>query len=92
MNSRRGELALKLKVDTRTVIPVTRKEVAFALRKKVDGNVLELACRGVGENDEPCFYWKVNDKYYLDDATFGDVVDIETLRYSTELGLHAQGT
>ena len=38
----------------------------------------------------PANYWRVDDKYYFDDSYFGDVVAIDDLGYSEELGLHVR--
>ncbi len=88
MQNRRLDVAVLEKIFLETVKPVTVKEMRFALYGKIDDSVLEIVGRGVGENGEPCFFWKAKGRYYLDDSTFGPVVDIETLKYDPALGLY----
>ncbi|MGH2347822.1 MAG: hypothetical protein ACRDG4_21540, partial [Chloroflexota bacterium] len=50
---------------------------------QAEGAVLtELEKRHIGD------YYRVGDRFFLDDASFGDVVAVEDLRMSKDLGLH----
>jgi hypothetical protein len=39
---------------------------------------------------EPAYYWRVGNRYYLDAPYFGDVVAIDDLDYNSEIGLHVR--
>lgn len=80
--SRTDAVAQLAQVSESEVQEVTVDEVRSALTGHVDATVLEVA------TGQPAAYYKVGETYYLDDAFFGDVCDIEDLRYDSELGLY----
>ena len=82
MSGRIDAVAQLAQVDESQVEQVSVDEVREALASRVDATVLEVA------TGQPAAYWRVDDTYYLDDAFFGDVCDIEDLRYDSELGLY----
>ncbi len=90
MTPRPGDVARLADAPLDQVWPATAETVRLAYADRVPAEVLEAACSGIGENGEPCYYWRVGLVYYLDDATFGDVVDIGKLKYDKTLGLYSQ--
>ncbi len=89
MRSRRDEVAQLAGVPAAQVLSATAAEVRTAYSDRAPADVLEVACSGKAETGEPCYYWRVGNIYYLDDATFGDVVSIDDLRYDGTLGLRS---
>jgi hypothetical protein len=90
MQSRRSDVARLAGVPESQVQPATASDVRAAYADRASSVVVEVACSGVSETGEPCYYWRVGQTYYLDDATFGDVVAIDDLDYNSEIGLHVR--
>ena len=90
MKSRRDDVARLAGVSVGQVLPATPDDVRHAYADRASSVVVEVACSGVSETGEPCYYWRVGQTYYLDDATFGDVVAIEDLDYNSQIGLHVR--
>ena len=87
MTPRRAAVAALAGVSIDLVRSVTANAVRQIYGDRAPADVVEVACSGVGETGEPCYYWQVGNTCYLDDATFGDVVAIDDLRYSQTFGL-----
>lgn len=81
MMSRREEVAKLAGVSIEEVRPVTEEEVQTALADRVSSVVLDVATQ------QPAYYWRVKDRFFLDDPLFGEVVDFNDLRYNDTLGL-----
>lgn len=88
MKARRDEVAILAGVPLDQVHPATADEIRRACADRVPTDVLEIATYGTGETGEAHYFWRVGDTCYLDDATFGDVVAIDDLRYDSTLGLY----
>ncbi len=88
MNSRRNDVARLAGVPVEHVIPINTNGVRLMYSDRAPNDVLEVACSGKAETGEPCFYWRIGSTCYLDDATFGEVVAIDDLRYDRETGLY----
>lgn len=84
MTPRRDEVAALANVSIEQVIPATANELRGAYADRATANVVDVATQ------EPAFYWRVGNTYYLDDAFFGDVVAVDDLEYKSEIGLHSR--
>lgn len=81
---RQNEVAALAQVRDAEVTEVTVDEVRKALADRVSSAVLDVATQ------EPATYWRVGNRYFLDDPYFGDVVDFELLDYNSDIGLHVR--
>lgn len=79
---RRNDVAALAKVPIGEVHEVTVSEVRRALADRVGSVVLDVVAQ------EPATYWRVGERYFLDDPYFGAVVDFADLDYNSEIGLH----
>jgi hypothetical protein len=68
-------------VGENDVQEVSVQVVRQALANRLPALVLQVATA------EPATYWRVGERYFLDDPSFGEVVDMEQLDYDAELGL-----
>ncbi len=84
MTPRRDKVAALADVPIEQVISVTADELREAYADRATANVVGVATQ------EPAFYWRVGNMYFLDDAFFGDVVAIDDLDYDSEIGLHSR--
>ena len=82
MRPRRDEVARLAGVDISQVHPATADQVRKAYADSAASVVVDVATQ------EPAYYWRAGDHYYLDDPFFGDVVAIDDLNYNSEIGLH----
>ena len=78
MNCEVAELA---GVAAAQVLEVCAAEVRALYDGKIDSTVLEVATQ------DPARYWRVGQKCYLDDPSFGEVVALDDLRFDHLLGL-----
>ena len=81
---RKSDVAKLAGVPASQVNQVTARAVQDAYSDRAASVVVEVATQ------EPAFYWRVGNKYYLDDPYFGDVVAIDDLDYDPEIGLHVR--
>jgi len=81
---RKNDVAKLAGVPASHVYQVTARAVQDAYSDRAASVVVEVATQ------EPAFYWRVGNKYYLDDPYFGDVVAIDDLDYDPEIGLHVR--
>jgi len=88
MQHRKSEVAALARVHISHVHPITADSAYRLYSERIDNETLAVICAGLSEEKEMCFYWQVGDDAYLDDATFGDVVKFDDLRYNNELGLY----
>lgn len=89
MKSRRDEVARLAGVPVEQVLPVTPAEVRRLYDDRAPIAVVDVATAGASETGEASYLWRVGDTCYLDDATFGDVVALDDLRYDPKLGLYS---
>lgn len=78
----KDDVAALARVPISAVHEVPVSEVRHALADRVASAVLDVATQ------EPATYWRVGNRYFLDDPLFGEVVDFADLSYSSEIGLH----
>jgi hypothetical protein len=78
----REEVASLAGVPLDQVHPATAEEVRRAYADSAASAVVSVATQ------EPSTYWRVGGRYYLDDRSFGEVVALDDLRYSPDLGLY----
>lgn len=88
MQHRKSEVAALAGVHVSQVHILTADSAFRLYAGRMDNEVLAVICAGLSEEKELCYYWQVGDDAYLDDATFGDVVKFDDLRYNSELGLY----
>jgi hypothetical protein len=79
---RRREVAALAGMPLDQVHPATANEVRRAYADSAASAVVTVATQA------PAAYWRVGDRYYLDDPYFGPVVALDDLRYSPDLGLY----
>ncbi len=79
---RKTEVAKLTGVDISQVHSASAAEVREAYADRAASVVVDVATQ------EPAYYWRVDNTYYLDDPFFGDVVAIDNLDYNSEIGLH----
>jgi hypothetical protein len=80
---RREDVARVAGVMLIDVEPLTSAQVRQALADRVSAIVLDVATQ------EPATYWRTPDeRIWLDDPYFGDVVSFERLEYNEAIGLH----
>ena len=79
---RREDVARQARVSVEAVQPATVDEVREALADQLPAGVLQVATQ------QPAQYWRVGGHYFLDDPSFGDVVEMTALAYDATLGLH----
>jgi hypothetical protein len=82
---RAKEVANLAGVPVSCVEKAAAQEVRDAYADRAASVVVEVATQ------EPALYWRVGNRYYLDDPYFGDVVAIDDLDYNSEIGLHVRG-
>lgn len=82
--TRSAEVARLAGVAPSLVRPAAVAQVRSALADRLPAIVLQVATQ------EPASYWRVGDRYYLDDPYFGDVVAMTDLAYDPTLGLHVR--
>lgn len=70
-------------VPAAQIFEVCADEVRAFYDGKIDSTVLEVATQ------DPARYWRVGQKCYLDDPSFGEVVALDDLRYDRSLGLYS---
>ncbi len=80
--SRRTDVARLAGVPEASVLPASAKELRAFYADSQSATVVSVATQ------EPSTYWRVGDRYYLDDPYFGPVTAIDDLRYDDEIGLH----
>jgi hypothetical protein len=83
MRSRITDVAVLAGVPVSEVARATTAEAEAAYVNRAPAAVVECISTG-----EPCFYWRVGATYYMDDASFGEVVAIDDLRYDAQIGLY----
>lgn len=81
---RRDDLASLTGVSPDEIAPATADEVRAALAGRIPETVLTVA---TAEGDGVS-YWRVGDRYILDDPFYGGPTAFEDLRYDRTLGLH----
>lgn len=81
----RQDVATLAGVPLDRVQPATADELRRAYADSQSATVVEVATQ------QGAAYWRIGTRYYLDDPLFGDVVAIDDLRYSEEIGLHYKG-
>lgn len=77
----RIDVAKAAAVEERDVRLVSAAEVRRVLEGKVPAAVLDVATQR-GQ------LWQAGGRYWLDDAEFGQPVDVQRLGYDADLGLH----
>lgn len=82
---RRHDVARLTGVPLSEVTAASADEVRAAYADSASANVVDVATQ------EPALYWLASGRYYLDDPYFGEVVAIDDLDYSADLGLHIRG-
>jgi hypothetical protein len=78
---RRDDVARLAGVPASRVVEVSADDVRRAFADTASATVVEVATQEVAT------YWLAGGRYWLDDPYFGDVVAIDELAYSSELGL-----
>lgn len=82
---RRADAAQLAGVDESQVEWATLDEIRASQMGRMPHNVLLVLAQ------EPTYFWKVGEVYFMDDPNFGPVVAIDNLGFSPDLGLYSRG-